>query len=144
MRLLDAGKINNWDLIDTSAPYLGSWWSNKTHALQRLTELAAHEDLWHRRAAVLFTFGLIRDGRFDITLALCEQLLDDKHDLIHKATGWMLREVGNRDIEVLRGFLTQHAATMPRTMLRYAIEKREPSERAIWMRKRSEQAALGA
>ncbi|MEY3537929.1 MAG: hypothetical protein RL645_743 [Actinomycetota bacterium] len=144
MRLLDAGKINNWDLIDTSAPYLGSWWSNKPDALQRLTELAAHEDLWHRRAAVIFTFALIRDGRFDITLVLCEQLLADKHDLIHKATGWMLREVGNRDIEVLRGFLTQHAATMPRTMLRYAIEKLEPSERAIWMRKRSEQAALGA
>ena len=142
MRLLDDGKVNNWDLIDTSAPYLGSWWANKPDALQALSGLAAHEDLWHRRAAVLFTFALIRDGRFDVTLALCEQLLDDKHDLMHKATGWMLREAGNRDIEVLRGFLRKHAATMPRTMLRYAIEKLDADERMEWMRKRAESAAL--
>lgn len=142
MRLLDTGKVNNWDLIDTSAPYLGIWWANKPDALQALSGLAAHEDLWHRRAAVLFTFALIRDGRFDVTLALCEQLLDDKHDLMHKATGWMLREAGNRDIEVLRGFLRKHAATMPRTMLRYAIEKLDADERMEWMRKRAESAAL--
>lgn len=140
MGLLDEGRINNWDLIDTSAPYLGSWWANKPDALQRLTELASHPDLWHRRAAVLFTFALIRGGRYDITLALCEQLLGDKHDLIHKATGWMLREVGNRDLAVLRGFLAGHAATMPRTMLRYAIEKMDAGERAIWMRKAAEAA----
>lgn len=141
MRLLDDGKINNWDLIDTSAPYLGGWWSDKPHALRSLTELAEHDDLWHRRAAVIFTFALIRNGRFDITMALCEQLLEDRHDLIHKATGWMLREAGNRDIEVLRGFLRKHAATMPRTMLRYAIEKLDPIERREWMSKRAESHA---
>lgn len=140
MRLLDEGKINNWDLIDTSAPYVGSWWADKPDALQRLTELADHPDLWHRRAAVMFTFSLIRDGRYDLTLSLCEQLLGDKHDLIHKATGWMLREIGNREIEVLRNFLIKHAATMPRTMLRYAIEKLHPDERKLWMSKAAELA----
>ena len=140
MRLLDEGRINNWDLIDTSAPYVGSWWADKPDALQHLTDLADHPDLWHRRAAVMFTFSLIRDRRYDLTLALCEQLLGDKHDLIHKATGWMLREIGNRDVEVLRNFLIKHAATMPRTMLRYAIEKLHPEERKLWMSKPAELA----
>lgn len=140
MRLLDEGKINNWDLIDTSAPYVGGWWADKPYALESLADLASHHDLWHRRAAVMFTFGLIRDGRFEVTLALCEQLLGDRHDLIHKATGWMLREIGNRDVEVLRNFLIKHAARMPRTMLRYAIEKLHPDERKIWMSKAAELA----
>ena len=135
MRLLDDGKINNWDLIDTSAPYLGQWWFDRADASDALAELASHAGLWHRRAAVLFTFWFIRAGRYDVTLRLCEQLLGDKHDLIHKATGWMLREVGNRNVEVLRDFLREHAAVMPRTMLRYAIEKLDPAERGEWMSK---------
>ena len=133
MRLLDEGRINNWDLIDITAPYLGSWWFDRTDALTRLTDLAKHEDLWHRRASIMFTFAFIRVGRFDLTIAISEQLLGDKHDLIHKAVGWMLREVGNRDVAVLRAFLTKHASVMPRTMLRYAIEKLDPAERKTWL-----------
>ncbi|MFM1955126.1 MAG: hypothetical protein RL118_1317 [Actinomycetota bacterium] len=141
MRLLDAGKINNWDLIDTSAPYLGSWWFDRPEAETELLRLAEHPDLWHRRAAVIFTFAHVRAGDYDIMLKLCEMLLGDGHDLIHKATGWMLREAGNRDIGVLRAFLSKHAATMPRTMLRYAIEKLDPIERREWMSKRAESHA---
>lgn len=133
MQLLDAGRINNWDLVDVSAPYIGAWWLDQPDALERLTELAAHADLWHRRAAVIFTFAAIRAGRLDLTWALAQQLLGDKHDLMHKAVGWMLREAGKRDLDGLRGFLRANVSRMPRTMLRYAIEKLDEPERKAWL-----------
>ena len=136
MRLLDDGRVNNWDLVDISAPYLGRWWFDREDALTALRKLAQHSDLWHRRAAIMFTFPFIRAGRFDLTIAIAESMLGDAHDLIHKAVGWMLREVGNRDAEVLRAFLSAHAATMPRTMLRYAIEKMDAPERKYWLARR--------
>jgi 3-methyladenine DNA glycosylase AlkD len=124
--------INNWDLVDLSAEHvIGAWLRDRDRAV--LYQLARSDSLWERRIAVLTTFQFIKHGDFEDTLRLCELLLDDVHDLIHKATGWMLREVGKRDVAVLRSFLDQHAARMPRTMLRYALEKLPESERKRFM-----------
>jgi 3-methyladenine DNA glycosylase AlkD len=112
----------------------------KPDAMPLLESLALSEKLWERRVAIMFTFASTRAAvlkigaaDFEPTLQIAELLLNDKHDLIHKATGWMLREVGNRDVTELRKFLTRYAGTMPRTMLRYAIEKLEPEERKKWL-----------
>jgi 3-methyladenine DNA glycosylase AlkD len=114
--------VNNWDLVDASAPAIVG-----AHLFERsrapLRKLAKSKDLWERRIAIVATQHFIREGDFDDTLAIAEMLLGDREDLIHKATGWMLREVGNRDRARLLAFLEEHAASMPRTMLRYAIEK---------------------
>lgn len=125
--------VNNWDLVDGSAGYiLGVWLRDHDRAI--LYKLLKSKRLWDRRVAIIATQGLINAGESKDTLKLAAMLLDDKEDLMHKATGWMLREVGKRvSLEDLRGFLSKHAATMPRTMLRYAIEKMSPSERAKWM-----------
>ena len=114
--------INNWDLVDCSAPRIvGSYLAGRNRA--PLRQLAKSSSLWERRMAIIATFHFIREGEFDETLRIAEMLLGDRHDLIHKAVGWMLREVGSRDRAVEERFLDQHAAAMPRTMLRYAIEK---------------------
>jgi 3-methyladenine DNA glycosylase AlkD len=130
--LASTAYVNNWDLIDGSAPHIVG-----AHLLERprdvLYRLVGSESVWERRIAVLATFAFIRAGSYDDTLALCERLLGDEHDLIHKATGWMLREVGNRDRPTMVTFVERHRAQMPRTMLRYAIEKLEPAERARLM-----------
>ncbi len=140
LRLVYEGCVNNWDLVDTSAPYFGMYLVGKPDALGLLESLAQSEKLWERRVAILFTFASTRaavlkigPADFEPTLHIAQMLLNDKHDLIHKATGWMLREVGNRDVGELRKFLTRFAGTMPRTMLRYAIEKLEPEERKTWL-----------
>jgi 3-methyladenine DNA glycosylase AlkD len=129
-------RVNNWDLVDASAPYL---LADRVAAAPRklLDPLVASDVLWDRRIAVLATFPLIRQGSFDQTLRVCEALLGDTHDLIHKATGWMLREIGKRDQPALHGFLDRHAATMPRTMLRYAIERLPEEERRRYMTAKS-------
>ncbi|MBL9117868.1 MAG: DNA alkylation repair protein [Verrucomicrobiaceae bacterium] len=120
--------INNWDLVDTSAPHiLGEWLFDRDRAVLR--RLARSKDLWEQRIAVLATQAFIRKGDFDLTLELCHELLSHKHDLMHKACGWMLREIGNRDVHVLLAFLDRHAHLMPRTMLRYAIEKLPEKQR---------------
>lgn len=125
-------RVNNWNLVDASAPAIVGG-----HLLQRdralLYELAASPSLWDRRIAVLATFAFIRASDFADTLRLCELLLADREDLMHKACGWMLREVGKRDEAVLRAFLDNHAHDMPRTMLRYALEKLAPALRAGYM-----------
>ena len=125
-------RVNNWDLIDSSAPKL---LSDKVRGGDRgfLDELVASDSVWDRRIAILATFSLIRDGEPDETLRISERLLGDEHDLIHKAVGWMLREVGKRDEAALRGFLDAHAAAMPRTMLRYSLERLAPDVRAGYM-----------
>lgn len=126
------GRVNNWDLVDASAPHLLA--DRVRRAPRRLLDpLVGATSLWDRRIAVLATFPLIRDGRFEQTLRIAEELLGDDQDLIHKAVGWMLREVGKRDEAALRGFLDRHAGEMPRTMLRYSIERLEPAERRRYM-----------
>jgi 3-methyladenine DNA glycosylase AlkD len=100
-----------------------------------LLNLARSEKLWERRLAIMFTFAHIRAGEYGVPQHIAMILLHDDHDLIHKAAGWMLREIGNRKIDVLRTFLGKYHREMPRTMLRYAIEKMDASERAKWMAK---------
>jgi 3-methyladenine DNA glycosylase AlkD len=128
-----AGYINNWDLIDVSAPTFGELLLADPERRLLLDELAVSPSLWERRLSILFTFAFIRAGEFDDALAMASYHLADKHDLIHKAVGWMLREIGKRDIEVLRNFLHQYATQMPRTALRYAIEKFDEPERKAWL-----------
>ncbi|WP_319588749.1 DNA alkylation repair protein [uncultured Desulfobulbus sp.] len=114
--------INNWDLVDCSAPQIvGAFLEDKDRAL--LGSLANSTSLWERRIAVIATLHLIKNNDFDDCLAVAALLLADRHDLIHKAVGWMLREVGKRDQETAEVFLRQHYQAMPRTMLRSAIEK---------------------
>lgn len=130
--LAQRSRVNNWNLVDASAPAIVGG-----HLLQRdralLYELVKSKSLWDRRIAVLATFAFIRAGDFADTLRLCELLLVDREDLMHKACGWMLREVGKRDEAVVRAFLDAHASQMPRTMLRYALEKLAPPVRTAYM-----------
>ena len=115
--------INNWDLVDLTAyELLGDWYLTRDRSL--LKQLARHgKSMWERRIAIVSTMQFIRHGDFDTTLEIALILLNHPHDLIHKAVGWMLREVGKRDRIILEGFLKQRYKAMPRTMLRYAIEK---------------------
>ena len=114
--------INNWDLVDTSAEYIvGAYLSDRSR--KPLYTLAQSDNLWERRMAVMATFHFIKNGKFDETLKISEMLVSDAEDLIHKAVGWMLREVGKRDRNKEEIFLKKHYQSMPRTMLRYAIEK---------------------
>ncbi len=129
--LANAKWINNWDLVDTSAPQIIGHWSHERAYADKLYALAKSKDLWERRIAVLATFHFIRQNDYKPTLKICTLLLNDKHDLMHKACGWMLREVGKRSKPNLIAFLDRHATRMPRTMLRYAIEKLpEPARQA--------------
>lgn len=120
--------VNNWDLVDCSSSYiLGPWLLGRDRRI--LHQLAASANMWEQRIAVLATFAFIRADDFVDILALSKILLTHPHDLMHKACGWMLREVGKRDLGTLRKFLDAHATRMPRTMLRYAIEKLPEPER---------------
>jgi 3-methyladenine DNA glycosylase AlkD len=122
--------INNWDLVDGSAPYIvGPHLKDRDRAL--LDELVASPIIWRRRVAVLATFYFVRTGELGPTLDLCDRLLGDKHDLMHKACGWMLREAMKRDRELVEDWLIVRAGRVPRTALRYAIERLEP-ERRRW------------
>lgn len=129
----DRGFVNNWDLVDISAPRFGVALLGRAEAMKFLIALSEHENLWHQRVAMIFTFAFLRDGEFEPTLELARRYLTHEHDLIHKASGWLLREVGKRDLDLLRGFLRQHAAVMPRTALRYAIERLPEAERKTWL-----------
>lgn len=127
------GGVNNWDLVDSSAPYIvGGHLLDRDRAL--LYRLAKSEKLWERRVAMISTLAFVAEGEHRDAFALAEALLGDEHDLMHKAVGWVLREVGKRvDPALLRGFLEKHAAQMPRTALRYAIEHFGPAERKAWL-----------
>jgi hypothetical protein len=130
-----AGRVDNWDLVDASAEFvLGEHLrAGGAEDLAVLDDLAASPVLWERRVAVLTTFAFIKAGEAGPTLRLAERLLDDREDLMHKAVGWMLREIGKRvDPGILRGFLDAHAARMPRTMLSYATEHLSADERAAY------------
>ena len=125
--------INNWDLVDSSAHLIVGPQVGAQRSKAPLLRLARSESLWERRIAILATFHFIRLGDFAPTLRLAKLLLRDPHDLMHKAVGWMLREVGKRDADTLRTFLDEHHQVMPRTMLRYAIERFSPAERGRYM-----------
>ena len=133
MKQAKAGNINNWDLVDVSAPIIGAYLVSQKDPYPFLEKLSRSKSLWDRRLAIIFTFAFIRAGELDPTIEISQRLLNDDHDLIHKAVGWMLREVGKRDGQLLRTFLTANASQMPRTMLRYSIEKFSESERRKWL-----------
>jgi 3-methyladenine DNA glycosylase AlkD len=130
--LANTDHINNWDLVDLSAPQIvGGYLQNKSH--KPLDRFAKSKSLWERRISILATFYFIREGDFADTIRVAEMLLKDKEDLIHKAVGWMLREVGKRDVAVLERFLDEHCRVMPRTMLRYAVERFSEGKRRKYM-----------
>lgn len=130
--LNNATRINNWDLVDTSAPYiLGHYLLNEDREI--LDTFAESKNIWKKRIAVLATFAFIKKNDFKDTLKIAELLLHDKHDLMHKAIGWMIREIGNRDLLTAEKFLKKHYKKMPRTMLRYAIEKFPETKRRNYL-----------
>ena len=127
--------VNNWDLVDSSAHHIvGAYLENKDRSV--LYDLSKSNSLWERRIAIISTFYFIRKNQFGDTLRISEQLLSDQEDLIHKAVGWMLREVGKRDLAIEVAFLKTHYQIMPRTMLRYAIEKFSKEERQKYLRRK--------
>ena len=132
-KYLDNSKfINNWDLVDSSASQIiGAYLQNKDK--QPLYQLAKSNSLWQRRIAIIASFHLIRQNQFDESLSIATLLLNDKEDLIHKAVGWMLREIGKRDLAAEKAFLDQHYQQIPRTMLRYAIEKFPEKQRKHYL-----------
>jgi 3-methyladenine DNA glycosylase AlkD len=131
--LRNTHRINNWDLVDSSAPYIvGAYLMERDRT--PLHRLAKSKSLWEKRIAIIATFAFIRKADFSDSFSIAEKLLADKHDLIHKAVGWMLREIGNRDASAERAFLNTHYRVMPRTMLRYAIEKFPETERQRYLK----------
>ncbi|MDE6183035.1 MAG: DNA alkylation repair protein [Rikenellaceae bacterium] len=125
--------INNWDLVDLSAPkLLAPWLRSRDRSM--LYELSESGNLWRERIALVTCLGFIREGDFNDILRLAERHLGHTHDLIHKAIGWMLREVGKKDESVMTRFLQEHYHRLPRTSLRYAIERMEPQRRKRWLK----------
>jgi 3-methyladenine DNA glycosylase AlkD len=128
--------VNNWDLVDSSADkIIGAWLLDRSTRI--LTTLARSPDIWRRRIAIVATRAFIRAGRLDETFRIADLLQADRHDLIHKATGWMLREAGKRDKPALVAYLAPRHAKMPRTMMRYAIERFPEAERRRYLRLRT-------
>lgn len=131
--LAHTSRINNWDLVDVSAPQVvGGYLAGRPR--RPLYRLAGSQSLWERRISILATFTFIRQGDFADSLALADRLLHDREDLMHKAVGWMLREIGKRDVAALEAFLKPRCKTMPRTMLRYAIEKFSEPKRQTYLK----------
>ncbi len=130
--LKSAKYINNWDLVDLSAPKIvGDFLLNRSRKV--LYKLAKSENLWKRRIAILATYTFIKQGQLKDTLAISKILLDDNYDLIHKAVGWMLRETGKKNLQEEENFLKNHYKHMPRTALRYAIERFPPKKRLAYL-----------
>ena len=133
LKELKVGNVNNWDLVDVTAPSLGEYLLLIEDPMAVLNKLAKSKSLWERRVSVVFTFAFLRAGNLEPTYEMAERHLGDKHDLMHKAVGWLLREMGKRDPGLLRTFLQEHCTEMPRTALRYSIEKFSESERRKWL-----------
>jgi 3-methyladenine DNA glycosylase AlkD len=133
LKQVRAEKINNWDIVDVSAPWMGVYLLEVDDPMPLLMKFSKSKSLWQRRISIILTFALIRAGDLEPTIIISEALLKDKEDLIHKAVGWMLRELGKKDVNLLRRFLKQHSHEMPRTMLRYAIERLPEPERKRWL-----------
>ena len=133
--LSNTGYVNNWDLVDSSAEHIvGAYLMNRSKAV--LYRLAESENLWERRISIMSTFHFIKRHQFTETLKISKILLFDQQDLIHKATGWMLREIGKRHLQTEETFLKAHYQKMPRTMLRYAIEKFPEQKRQRYLKGR--------
>jgi 3-methyladenine DNA glycosylase AlkD len=133
LKQVRAERVNNWDIVDVSAPWMGVYLTEVEDSMPLLIKLSKSKSLWQRRVSIILTFALIRDGDLEPTIIISKALLKDDQDLIHKAVGWMLREVGKKDVMLLRKFLTDHSHQMPRTMLRYSIEKLPERERKKWL-----------
>jgi len=133
LKQVSTERVNNWDLVDVSAPWMGVYLTEVEDPMPLLIKLSKSKSLWQRRVSIILTFALIRAGDLEPTFIIAKALLKDDQDLIHKAVGWMLREAGKRDVMLLRRFLREHAHEMPRTMLRYAIEKLPERERKQWL-----------
>ena len=133
--LSNASRINNWDLVDVTCPHVvGAYLLDKDRS--RLYELAESDNLWEQRIAMVSTVAFIRNREYTDTLALAEKFMMHKHDLMHKAIGWMLREVGKKDRETLSEFLEEYATRLPRTALRYAIEHYPEDQRQYFLKKK--------
>jgi 3-methyladenine DNA glycosylase AlkD len=137
LSLYELGAVNSWDLVDVSANRFGKFLLGDPQRTEKLMARTKSENLWVQRSAIILTFPMIAEYDFEPTIATCTALVNHKHDLIHKAVGWAMREVGKRELTPLREFLEIHAATMPRTALRYAIEKLSPAERADWLSRKA-------
>ena len=133
LKNIEIGNINNWDLIDVHGATIGEYLIEISDPLKVLSKLAKSNSLWERRVSIIFTFAFIRVNQLDLTISVSKLLINDEHDLIQKAVGWALREVGKKDVFLLRKFLADNACSMPRTMLRYAIEKLPEPERKKWL-----------
>lgn len=131
--IANTSRINNWDLVDVTAPKIIGYYL-RDNKRQILYKFAKSKSLWERRIAIISCFAFIDQGDFVDALAIATILLSDKEDLIHKAVGWVLREVGKKNTKILRAFLEKNVSKMPRTMLRYAIEKLPETERKNWLR----------
>jgi 3-methyladenine DNA glycosylase AlkD len=137
--LANTSRINNWDLVDSSAPQIvGAWLRDRSKA--PLTRLAKSSMLWERRIAIVATQDFIRQRQLDETFRIADLLIEDRHYLIHKATGWMLREAGKRDEAALRSYLDDRHSRMPRTMLRYAIERFPERDRLAYLGRQRQRA----
>lgn len=134
LSLKNISHINNWDLVDGFVPYV-FWEYFYSRKRDLLYTLVTSSNLWERRISIMTTFYFLKNKDFSDTIKICELLLQDTHDLVHKATGWMLREIWKRDIKVLYNFLDTYSKVMPRTMLRYAIEKLEKERKLHYMKK---------
>lgn len=130
--LAHTDRINNWDLVDVSCRDVVGGYLHRTHDPEPLGLLATSDLIWDRRIAMVSTWTFTRAGNLAPCFAIAEQLLDDREDLMHKAVGWMLREAGKKDEKALEAFLAEHAAHMPRTALRYSIERMTPERREYW------------
>ena len=127
--------INNWDLVDSSAPYIvGDYLYKHPEKSKILIDFSHSENLWVRRISIVSTFTFIKNNEFNTTLEIAKLLLNDNHDLIHKALGWMLREIYKRDERIIKQFLRQNYAQIPRTTLRYAIERMDKEERLLYLK----------
>ena len=133
MKAVEGGYVNNWDLVDTGAPKISGEYLLNQDDHSKLFEFLHSGDLWKERVAIMSTYTFIKNGSFKEALEMCEYVLDHEHDLTHKASGWMLREIGKKDVEVLYRFLDSHAGKMPRTMLRYAIERLDSDMRQRYL-----------